>query len=115
VAWQRCCLLVGVDHPSQDIVHALVVRSEGGEEFARLVIEAKLDAGYPLKGLVTDYVRGFVGAHRDYFPIVPLQLCRVHLDRQLDLSIPKLKHTDRARGASRIQGASQTHPLCPHI
>lgn len=96
VAGEEACLLVGVDHPTQDIVHALVVEKEGGEEFATLVTEAVLDARYPLKGLVTDYGPGFVAAHHDHFPLVPLQLCRVHLDRRLDQAIPKAKRTDRA-------------------
>jgi transposase-like protein len=96
VAGEEACLLVGVDHPTQDIVHALVAGKEGGEEFAQLVTEAVLDAGYPLKGLVTDYGPGFVAAHHDHFSIVPLQLCRVHLDRRLDQAIPKAKRTDRA-------------------
>lgn len=96
VAGKECCLLIAVDHPTQDIVHALVVEKEGGEEFARLVTETKLDGSYPLKGLVTDHGTGFVYAHECHFPVIPLQLCRVHLDRRLDSSIPKLKHTDRA-------------------
>ena len=63
IAGEECCLLVGVDHQTQDIVHSFVCEKEAGEEFAKLVIETKLDAGYPLKGLVTDYGKGFVNAH----------------------------------------------------
>jgi hypothetical protein len=42
-------LLIGVDHPTQDLVHALVLGSETADGFARLVTEARLDAGYPLR------------------------------------------------------------------
>lgn len=97
VAGKEHCLLLGVDHPTQDIVHALVVEKEAGEEFARLVTEAKLEAGHPLKGLVSDHGTGFVYAHECHFPLIPFQLCRVHLDRRLDSTIPKLKYTDRAQ------------------
>jgi len=96
VAGEECCLLVGVDYETQDIVHSLVCEKEAGEYFAKLVIEAKLDAGYPLEGLFTDYGKGFVNAHACNFPVIPWQLCRVHLGRQLETSIPTLKHTQRA-------------------
>ena len=83
------CLLIGVDHPTQDLVHALVLDSETADGFARLETEARLDAGYPLKGVVSDLGPGFAQAHRDHFGEVPFQACRVHFDRRLDQEIPK--------------------------
>jgi hypothetical protein len=44
------CLLIGVDHPTQDLVHALVLPVENSDGFARLETEVRLDAGYPLLG-----------------------------------------------------------------
>jgi transposase-like protein len=54
VKGDKRCLLIGVDHPTQDLVHALVLESETADGFARLETEARLDAGYPLKGVVSD-------------------------------------------------------------
>lgn len=64
-------LLVGVDHPSQDVVHALVVEAENGEGVARLVTEAAADGGYPLRGVVSDLGTGFRQAIADYFGVLP--------------------------------------------
>jgi len=96
VSGQEHCLLIGVDHPSQDIVHALVLPSETGDGFAQLVTEARLDAGYPLRGIVTDLGPGFARAHRDHFGTTPFQACRIHFDRRLDQDIPKLKRSPQA-------------------
>lgn len=91
-------LLLGVDSPSQDVVHALVVPSEKGEVLAQLVTEAVTEAAYPLKGLVTDLAPGFRRAAADYFGDLPHQACRVHADRRLDQYIRKAKR-DRAAAA----------------
>jgi transposase-like protein len=96
VRGHKHCLLIGVDHPTQDLVHALVVESETTDCFARLVTEARLDASYPLKGVVTDLAPGFAQAHRDHFGVVPFQACRVHFDRRLDSNIPKAKWSKKA-------------------
>jgi transposase-like protein len=96
VRGNKHCLLIGVDHPTQDLVHALVLESETADGFARLVTEARLDAGYPLKGVVADLGPGFAQAHRDHFGVVPFQACRVHFDRRLDSNIPKAKWSKRA-------------------
>jgi transposase-like protein len=61
------CLLIGVDHPTQDLVHALVLPVENSDGFARLETEARFDAGYPLLGVVSDLGPGFAGVHRDHF------------------------------------------------
>jgi hypothetical protein len=90
------CLLIGVDNPTQDIVHALVLEAETAEGFSRLETEARLDAGYPLYGVVSDFAPGFAQAHRDHFGAVPFQACRVHFDRRLDSDIPKKSWTGKA-------------------
>lgn len=87
----KACLMVAVDHPSHDLVNALVVPHENGEGFAQLVHEVIVHAGYPLQGLVCDLGAGFLEAGRDYFPGVAFQACRVHYDRHLDQYVPKLK------------------------
>lgn len=96
VKGNKHCLLIGVDHPTQDLVHALVLDSETAEGFARLVTEARLDAGYPLKGVVADLGPGFAQTHRDHFGSLPFQACRVHFDRRLDSNIPKAKWSKKA-------------------
>jgi hypothetical protein len=96
VKGNKHCLLIGVDHPSQDIVHALVLEAETAEGLARLETEARLDAGYPLYGVVSDFAPGFAQTHRDYFGEVPFQACRVHFDRRLDSDIPKKSWTGKA-------------------
>lgn len=90
------CWLLGVDQSTHDIVHALVLESETEDGFAQLETEARLDAGYPLYGVVSDLGTGFVDAHRDHFGRVPFQACRVHLDRRLDQVIPKAKRSPQA-------------------
>jgi transposase-like protein len=85
---EQHCLLIGVDHPTQDLVHALVVPVENADSFARLETEVRLDAGYPLLGVVSDFGPGFARTHRDHFGAVPFQACRVHFDRRLDSDIP---------------------------
>jgi transposase-like protein len=92
----RHCLLLGVDHPTQDIVHALVVDVETADELVRLATEARLDAGHPLSGVVADLGAGFVQAHRNHFGATPFQACRVHFDRGLDSDIPNSKWSAKA-------------------
>lgn len=96
VRGEEHCLLIGVDHPTQDIVHALVLEAETEDGFAQLETEARLDAGHPLKGVVSDLGPGFAQTHRDHFGAVPFQACRIHFDRRLDQDIPKAKHSPRA-------------------
>jgi len=96
VRGEKHCLFIGVDHPTQDLVHALVLESESAEGYARLVTEARLDAGYPLNGVVSDLAPGFAQAHWDHFGVVPFQACRVHFDRRLDSNIPKAKWSKKA-------------------
>jgi transposase-like protein len=96
VRGDKACLLIGVDHPSQDIVHALVLPKEDGVGFDRLVREAVVAAGYPLQGLVSDLGGGFLEAWRDGFARVPFQACRIHYDRHLDQYVPKLKRSAKA-------------------
>jgi len=93
---KEASLLVGVDHPTQDVVHALVLPAENGEGFERLVREAVTGAGYPLRGIVTDLGPGFAQAYRAHFARVPFQACRIHFDRRLDQDIPKAKGTPNA-------------------
>jgi hypothetical protein len=96
VKGNKHCLLIGVDHPTQDLVHALVLEAETAEGLARLETEARLDAGYPLYGVVSDFAPGFAQAHRDHFGKIPFQACRVHFDRRLDSDIPKKSWTGKA-------------------
>lgn len=93
---KKHCLLIGVDQPTQDLVHALVLDAETAEGFTRLETEARLDAGYPLRGVVSDLGPGFAQAHRDHFGVVPFQACRVHFDRRLDQEIPKSSWSKKA-------------------
>jgi hypothetical protein len=88
VKGQRHCLLVGVDQLTQDLVHALVLEVESADGVARLATEARLDAGYPLQGVVCDLGPGFAQAHHDHFGALPFQACRVHFDRRLDSDVP---------------------------
>lgn len=93
---KEASLLIGVDQSTQDVVHALVLPSENGEGFERLVREAVNQGGYPLRGIVTDLGPGFAQIHRDHFSRVPFQACRVHFDRRLDQDIPKAKGSPKA-------------------
>jgi transposase-like protein len=96
VAGEERCLLVGVDQATHDVVHALVVDDEDGQSFERLVREAVIQAGYPLKGLVIDGSPPFLATHAEYFARVPLQVCRVHASRRLDHNIAKAKRSPDA-------------------
>jgi transposase-like protein len=96
VKGQRHCLLVGVDQLTQDLVHALVLEAETADGVARLATEARLDAGYPLQGVVCDLGPGFAQAHHDHFGALPFQACRVHFDRRLDSDVPKSKWSAKA-------------------
>jgi len=108
VAGEERCLLVAVDQGSQDVVHALMVRGEDGESFERLVREAVTGADYPLRGVVIDGSPPFLTAHGEYFPLLPLQVCRVHASRRLDHNIAKARRSpDAARRAElkdRVRG-----------
>jgi hypothetical protein len=79
-----------------DLEHALVLLVENSDGFARLETEARLDAGYPLLGVVSDLGPGSAGVHRDHFGAVPFQACRVHFDRRLDSDIPKFSWSKKA-------------------
>jgi transposase-like protein len=96
VAGEEAAFLVGVDQGTHDVVNAVVATTEGEEPFERLVREA-VQAGYPLKGLVSDAAAPFLAAHANYFARLPLQLCRIHASRRLDFIIPKAKHSPDAR------------------
>lgn len=100
------CLLIGVDHPTQHLVHALVLEAETAEGFARLETEARLDAGYPLRGVVSDFAPGFVQTHRDHFGAVPFQSCRVHFDRRLDAISPNPSGPSRRRSTPSSRNGS---------
>lgn len=93
---EKNCLFVGVDHPSQDLVHALLLPEETSEGYVRLLTELVRDAGYPLKGVTSDFGPGFLKSHQDYFGKVPFQACRVHLERRLLKDIPKAKKSGKA-------------------
>lgn len=69
---------------------------EGEEAFERLVRESITEAGYPLKGLVSDAAAPFLAAHANYFARAPLQLCRIHASRRLDYVIAKAKFSPDA-------------------
>lgn len=103
VAGEEHCLLVGVDYETQDVVHALMVRGEDGECFERLVREAVTQAGYPLRGVVIDGSPSFLAAHAEYFPLLPLQVCRVHASRRLDHNIPKAKGSPDAAQRAELK------------
>jgi hypothetical protein len=96
VRGEKHCLLLGVDHPTQDVVHALVAEAETGELVARLVTEAVADAGYPLRGLVSDLAPGTREAVLNYFGHLPFQACRIHFSRRLDQNLPKDKKSPAA-------------------
>jgi hypothetical protein len=96
VGREQHCLLIGVDHPAQDVVHALVLPDENPDGFIQLITEARLDAGYPLRGVVSDLATGFLEAHQNHFGEIPFQACRVHFDRRLDDDIPKRKRSPEA-------------------
>ena len=103
VAGEEHCLLVGVDCETQDVVHALMVRGEDGECFERLVREAVTQADYPLRGVVIDGSPSFLAAHAEYFPLLPLQVCRVHASRRLDHNIPKAKGSPDAAQRAELK------------
>lgn len=99
----RHALLVAVDQRTHDLVHAVLVPWETPEAFTRLVTEAVRGAGYPLRGIVTDLRIGFWNAWKDYFARVPLQACRVHFDRRLDMDIPKHKRSPKGPLAAEFK------------
>ena len=100
---RQWALLVGVDHPTQDLVHAVLVPWETPEAFVKLVSEAVRDGSYPLRGIVSDLRIGFWRAWEDNFARVPLQACRVHFDRRLESDIPKNKRSPRAPIAAEFK------------
>jgi transposase-like protein len=91
VAGEERCLLIAVDQGTQDVVHALVVRSEDEASFERIVRETVTVAGYPLKALVIDAAQPFVGSHLKYFARLPMQLCRIHASRRLDWEVRRAR------------------------
>lgn len=84
----RWTLLVAVDQPTRDIVHALVRPTENAAGFIQLVTETATIARYPLKALVMDASGAFLSGWATHFPALPLQLCRVHFLRRLDEYLP---------------------------
>jgi transposase-like protein len=104
VGREQRCLLIGVDHPTQDVVHALVLPDENPDGFIQLITEARLDAGYPLRGVISDLATGFLEAHQDHFGEIPFQACRVHFDRRLDDDIPKRKRSPDAHLRAELKG-----------
>lgn len=106
VVWaggKRWALLVAVDHPTQDLVNALLVPWETPEAFVNLISEVVRDASYPLRGIVSDLRIGFWRAWEDHFGRVPLQACRVHFDRRLDTDIPKHKRSPKGPVAAEFK------------
>lgn len=91
VAGEEHCLLIAVDQGTQDVVHALVVRSEDEASFEQIVRETVTVAAYPLKALVIDAAQPFVGGHLHYFARLPMQLCRIHASRRLDWEVRRAR------------------------
>jgi transposase-like protein len=80
-------LMLAVDQSTRDVVHSMVVPTETGDVFARMLIDAVTEAGYPLRGVVADLGPGaphmsFPQACRNYFGRLPFQACRVHFIRR---------------------------------
>lgn len=96
VAGKEHCLFLGVDHPTQDLVHALVLEAETSAGYVRLITELIRDADYPIKGVTSDFGPGFLKSHQDYFGDLPFQACRIHFERRLEKHIPKAKGTPDA-------------------
>jgi acetyl esterase/lipase len=73
-------------------------RVEDGESFERLVREAVTQARYPLRGVVIDGLPPFLTTHAEYFPLLPLQVFRVHASRRLASAGTSGGVTARCRG-----------------
>lgn len=84
----RWTLLVAVDQPTRDVVHALVRPTENAASFTQLITETVTIARYPLKALVMDASGGFLSGWATHFANLPMQLCRVHFLRRLDEYLP---------------------------
>lgn len=88
---KKYTLLLAADLKTQDIVHAIVVIKESYQNMKKFVSQLKDEIDYPLRGVVIDLRPGLVRALGETFPKVPIQACVIHLKRQLDQRLPKLK------------------------
>lgn len=84
-------LLLACDIKTQDIIHALLVSQESYSNMKWFVKDIKEKIGYPLKSCVIDLRPGLLRALREIYPDVPVQACVIHLKRQVDQRLPKLK------------------------
>jgi len=108
VAGEERCLIVGVDQETHDVVHALLVHGEDGASFERLVREAVTQAGYPLRGVVIDGSPPFLTTHAEYFPLLPLQVCRVHASRRLARRVMTASDPSSPTGSGMTGSAVET-------
>ena len=78
-----------------DIVHARLVSYEDYKYFKQFLDELKYQIRYPLQAITIDIRRGLIKALKETFPKVPVQVCVIHLSRQLDQRLPKGKKRSR--------------------
>ena len=84
-------MLLACDIKTQDIVHIKLVLQENYWCFKQFLNELKYHIGYPLKAITIDLRRGLLKALKETFSEVPIQICIIHLSRQLDQRLPKGK------------------------
>lgn len=94
-------MLLACDIKSQDIVHIRLVGVENYTCFKQFLSELKYQIGYPLKAIIIDLRRGLLKALKEIFPKVPIQICVIHLSRQLDQRLPKGKKRSKYKRQNR--------------
>lgn len=85
VAHHKEHLLLGVDSHSQDIPHALLVKSEDGKNWTRLFRQVKQQLGLIPQGIVSDGDPAVLLARDSVYPKLPKQICVRHFHQDLTL------------------------------
>lgn len=83
--------LLAVDVKTQDIVHILLVTQESYQNAKQFMKDIREEIKYPLKAAVIDLRPGLLRALKEVYPSVPIQACVIHLARQVDQRLPKLR------------------------
>jgi hypothetical protein len=90
-------LFVAVDLKTRDIVHFQIARHEDYQTLRRFLLVIRDEIRYQILGIVSDLGLGRSHVNlkvvREVSPGIPHQICVVHLERDVNLILPRTKRT----------------------
>jgi len=99
---QKYTLLVGRDLKTQDLVHWRLMPHEDYQCIRIFLKEIRDKLFFPTKGIVADLDPANKAAMTDVYPHVPYQACISHIEKDVNLQLPKTKRTRQQKQIKKI-------------